>query len=75
MFLRGFLSSVASQKDGAMMQAERGAVTLSQVGEDVSCFPSRLLLLTEADCVCEDDSSVRGRVCEGGPGQGSDSAV
>ena len=29
----GFLSSVASQQDGAMSRAERGEVTLSQVGE------------------------------------------
>lgn len=29
----GFLTSVASQKDGAMSQAERGKITLSQVGE------------------------------------------
>lgn len=31
MVFRGFLSNVASQKDGAMMRAERGQMTFSQM--------------------------------------------
>lgn len=31
--LSGFLSAVASRRDSAMSRAERGEVTLSQVGE------------------------------------------
>ncbi|XP_047432202.1 bifunctional epoxide hydrolase 2 [Mugil cephalus] len=44
---RGFLSSVASQKDGAMMQAERGSISLSQ-----------MIPALEADCAKE--ARVRG---------------
>ncbi|XP_069576402.1 bifunctional epoxide hydrolase 2 [Brachyistius frenatus] len=43
----GFLSSVASQKDGAMMRAERGVLTLSQ-----------MIPALEAECVKE--AQVRG---------------
>lgn len=32
-FFSGFLSSVVSQKDSAMSRADRGEMTLSQVGE------------------------------------------
>lgn len=47
--LSGFLSSVASQKDGALRRAERGEVTLSQVSEvNITCccflLPWRLTL-------------------------------
>uniref|UniRef100_A0A3B5LTM0 AB hydrolase-1 domain-containing protein n=1 Tax=Xiphophorus couchianus TaxID=32473 RepID=A0A3B5LTM0_9TELE len=41
-FLRGFLSSVASQSEGALIQAERGQVTLNQVGLLVNTLLSLL---------------------------------
>lgn len=42
---RGFLSSVASRKDSAMSRAERGELTLSQVGEIIDCHFYLLLLM------------------------------
>lgn len=44
---RGFLSSVASRKDGAMSRAEIGEVTLCQVSDDIDSASSHALMASE----------------------------
>lgn len=68
---RGLLTSVASQQGGAIAQAERGEVPLSEVSEKhTQSDTTRKHTWRHIVCVLRvDDSTAGGRVCKRGPGQ------